>query len=104
MQISRVEARQLFEQLGSPKVDHEEFFIGVNEEIKEHLASIAKYTECETPMLLAGSITIDHLREDPHYYTKMKQLELQSYRIRNNQQEGLASAKNKYNAMGGYIP
>jgi hypothetical protein len=48
----------------------DEFLLGINEEL-EHLGTIKHFTE-KDPSTIVGSIAVDHLNEDCHYYTKLK--------------------------------
>jgi len=60
--------RKLIAKLGF-NGDPRELVIGAKEEYREH-AKTLNYS-----MFMAASIAIDHLNEDPHYYTKMQKME-----------------------------
>lgn len=61
-------AKELASKLGF-KGDLDELAVGIKEEYKEHAKTL------NHSYFLAASIAIDHLNEDPHYYTKLKKME-----------------------------
>jgi ribosomal protein L37AE/L43A len=69
--ISRTIAIQILKSL-KPDVypDPEEFYLGINDEYDEHSKTIAKLGGDK--VLAAGMIALDHLSEDPHWYSKAK--------------------------------
>lgn len=65
------EIRELAKKLGFDG-DMNELRMGVDEEWKEHSKTAKHYTD--DTFFFAASIAVDHLNEDPHYYTKLKNL------------------------------
>jgi len=79
MKVDRALARQILNEL-TPKLrlsaDLSEFIVGINIEL-EHLGTIAKYKALGVDELtFAGSIALDHLRENSRYYSKLKKVGL----------------------------
>jgi hypothetical protein len=91
--VTKDEAMTLMVQLGVQKAfDLNEFHKGVVEELKEHSNTYSKYgSDIATTSLFAASIAVDHLREDPYYYSRLEQMNLKSYRMKQNQCEGRTS-------------
>jgi hypothetical protein len=68
MHLSNVAIRELAQSIHY-KGDIDEFAHGVEDEWKEHHKTVGE------SLVMAAKIAMDHLNEDPHYYSKMKVLE-----------------------------
>jgi hypothetical protein len=81
MRISTETVEELAQRLGF-KGDLAELRMGLEEEYREHAKTLNYSLE------LAARIAIDHLTEEPYYYTKMEEMKRLDYRLRNNRKEG----------------
>lgn len=73
LRVNSALADQIRSELHAERFDLEEFRLGLQTEM-EHVPTLYKYAPDADILEFAGAITLDHLNEDPKYYSHKRSI------------------------------